>query len=120
MYMDAYLRSIHDPDEFWGEIAEQMIHWDKPFEKVLDNSNEPFTKWFVGGHLNACYNSIDRHIQSGLGNKVAIIHESPMTNTMRRVTYTEMYDTVSTRIENTGLTWIKYTKNFSYFLKYFL
>lgn len=94
MFNDAYMRSLHDPEQFWGEIGEEMVHWDKPFEKVLDNSNAPFTKWFLGGYLNACYNCIDRHIEAGKGDKVAIIHDSPMTNSLRRVTYQELYDTV--------------------------
>lgn len=94
-YSETYLRSIEGPDEFWGEIAAPpMIHWDKPFEKVLDNSNPPFTKWFSGGYLNACYNCVDRHVLAGNGSKVAIIHDSPLTNTIRKVTYQEIYDTV--------------------------
>lgn len=89
------MRSIDEPNEFWEDIgAMHMIHWDKPFEKVLDNSNPPFTKWFVGGYLNACYNAVDRHVLAGNGEKVAIIHDSPMTNTIRKVTYQELYDTV--------------------------
>lgn len=97
IYSDEYLRSIEEPEQFWGEIAAPpMIHWDKPFDKVLDNSNPPFTKWFVGGHLNACYNCVDRHVLAGNGNKVAIIHDSPLTNTVRKVTYQELYDTVKT------------------------
>lgn len=96
IYSDTYLRSIEEPEEFWGEIAAPpMIHWDKPFEKVLDNSDPPFTKWFVGGYLNACYNCVDRHILAGKGDKVAIIHDSPLTNSMRKVTYQELYDTVN-------------------------
>ena len=95
IYSDTYLRSIEEPEEFWSEIAAPpMIHWDKPFEKVLDNSNPPFTKWFVGGYLNACYNCVDRHVFAGNGDKVAIIHDSPMTNSVRKVTYQELYDTV--------------------------
>ena len=94
-YLDTYLRSIENSDEFWGEIAAPpTIHWDKPFERVLDNSNPPFTKWFVGGYLNACYNCVDRHVLAGNGDKVAIIHDSPTTNTVRKVTYQELYDTV--------------------------
>lgn len=89
------MRSIEEPDEFWEDIAApHMVHWDKPFEKVLDNSNPPFTKWFVGGYINACYNAVDRHVHSGNGDKVAIIHDSPLTNTVRKVTYQELYDTV--------------------------
>lgn len=76
-----------------------MVHWDQPFEKVLDNSNPPFSKWYCGGYLNACYNAIDRHIAAGKGDKVAIIHDSPLTNTIRRVTYQEMYDTVGNNIQ---------------------
>lgn len=94
-YSDMYLRSIKNPEEFWGEIAAPpSIHWDKPFERVLDNSNAPFTKWFVGGYLNACYNCVDRHVLAGKGAKVAIIHDSPMTNTVRKVTYQELYESV--------------------------
>lgn len=94
-YADAYQNSIEEPEEFWAEVGAKMLHWDKPFEKVLDNSKPPFTKWYCGGYLNACYNAIDRHIATGKGDKVAIIHDSPMLNTVRRVTYQEMYDTVS-------------------------
>lgn len=94
-FSETYRRSLEDPENFWAEIgASQLIHWDKPFEKVLDHSNPPFAKWFVGGYLNACYNCVDRHISAGNGSKVAIIHDSPMTNTKRKVTYQELYDTV--------------------------
>lgn len=96
VYSDEYLRSIEEPEEFWGEVGANMVHWDKPFEKVLDNSNPPFTKWYVGGYLNACYNAIDRHVLAGHGSKVAIIHDSPLTSTIRKVTYQELYDTVRT------------------------
>lgn len=100
-YAEAYKRSLDDPEQFWGEIGEQMVHWDKPFEKVLDNSRPPFTKWFVGGYLNACYNCIDRHVKAGKGDNVAIIHDSPMTDSVRHVTYQEMYDTVSIQLLQT-------------------
>lgn len=92
--MNEYQRSIREPEEFWGELAEKVVHWDKPFEKVLDNSNPPFTKWYSGGYINACYNAIDRHVLSGRGDKVALIHDSPMTNTVRHVTYQELLDLV--------------------------
>lgn len=96
LYSETYLQSIGNPEDFWGDIASPpAIHWDKPFEKVLDNSNAPFTKWFVGGYLNACYNCVDRHVLAGKAEKVAIIHDSPLTNTIRKVTYQELYDTVS-------------------------
>lgn len=94
LYMHEYERSIKSPEEFWGEIGEKVIHWDKPFEKVLDHSNPPFTKWYSGGYLNACYNAVDRHVVAGRGNKVALIHDSPITNTVRHVTYKELQDQV--------------------------
>lgn len=109
MYSNAYYQSINEPEKFWNNVGEQMIDWIRPFEKVLDNSNPPYTKWFVGGYLNACYNAIDRHVLAGKGNKVAIIHDSPMTNTIRHVTYQELYDTV--RI-NTIITSPEYSRTF--------
>lgn len=94
-YSDTYERSLENPAKFWEEIGRSpLIHWDKPFEKVLDHSDPPFTKWFLGGYLNACYNCVDRHVLSGKGSKVAMIHDSPLTNTVRKVTYQEVYDTV--------------------------
>uniref|UniRef100_A0A1B0DDV1 Acetyl-coenzyme A synthetase N-terminal domain-containing protein n=1 Tax=Phlebotomus papatasi TaxID=29031 RepID=A0A1B0DDV1_PHLPP len=45
LYLDTYRRSIENPEEFWGELGQQLIDWDIPFEKVLDHSNPPFTKW---------------------------------------------------------------------------
>lgn len=75
-----------------------MIDWDKMYDQVLDNSSSPFTRWFSGGYLNACYNCLDRHVANGSGNKVALIHDSPMTNVVRKVTYQELLDAVSINI----------------------
>ncbi|XP_016952680.1 acyl-CoA synthetase short-chain family member 3, mitochondrial [Drosophila biarmipes] len=93
LYLEAYRQSVQDPAAFWEEQA-HLLDWDRPWQKVLDNSNPPFTKWYVGGYLNACYNSIDRHILAGRGAKVALIHDSPLTGTVRRVTYQELYDQI--------------------------
>jgi len=94
IYVDAYKNSINKPAEFWDEIG-HLVDWDKPWTEVLDNSNPPFTKWFKGGYLNACYNAVDRHVLRGNGDKVAIIHDSPLTDTIRHVTYQELYDQVT-------------------------
>ncbi|XP_050454414.1 acyl-CoA synthetase short-chain family member 3, mitochondrial isoform X1 [Cataglyphis hispanica] len=88
-YEEAYKKSLECPEEFWGEIG-SCIDWSKPWQKVLDNSNEPFTKWFVGGELNACYNALDRHVLAGNGEKTALIHDSPQTSSIRKVTYNEL------------------------------
>lgn len=95
LYQEAYRSSIENPEKFWGELGSQMIDWDKMYDQVLDNSSSPFTRWFNGGYLNACYNCLDRHVANGRGSKVALIHDSPMTNTIRKVTYQELLDSVS-------------------------
>ncbi|KAF5306039.1 hypothetical protein FQR65_LT00754 [Abscondita terminalis] len=94
IYQEVYSKSLKQPEKFWAEVA-HSVTWTKPWNKVLDNSNEPFTKWFVGGELNACYNAVDRHVENGKGSKIALIHDSPLTNTVRKVTYTELLNTVS-------------------------
>lgn len=93
IYLDSYRRSINQPTDFWEKLG-HMIDWMRPWDRVLDDTNPPFTKWYVGGYLNACYNAVDRHVNQGKGTKVAIIHDSPMTNTVRHVTYQELYDQV--------------------------
>ncbi|XP_033177272.1 acyl-CoA synthetase short-chain family member 3, mitochondrial [Bombus impatiens] len=93
-YDEAYKESLENPERFWGEVA-RCIDWSKPWDKVLDNSKQPFTKWFVGGELNACYNAVDRHVLAGNGDKVALIHDSPQISTIRKVTYNELLDKTS-------------------------
>ncbi|XP_076244347.1 acyl-CoA synthetase short-chain family member 3, mitochondrial [Calliopsis andreniformis] len=93
-YEEAHKNSLENPEEFWADVA-QCIDWSKPWEKVLDNSKPPFTKWFVGGELNACYNAVDRHVHAGNGNKTALIHDSPQTSVIRRVTYSELLEKTS-------------------------
>ncbi|WP_290368071.1 acetyl-coenzyme A synthetase N-terminal domain-containing protein, partial [Cupriavidus taiwanensis] len=67
--MDAY-RALCDEAErdyegFWARHARELLHWNKPFTKVLDESNAPFYKWFEDGQLNASYNCLDRNLQNG-------------------------------------------------------
>ena len=59
-----------DPEGFWAERAGDL-HWFEPWEQVLDWSNPPFAKWFVGGKLNVSYNCLDRHVEAGRGDRVA-------------------------------------------------
>ncbi len=93
-YEEVFKRSIEDPDGFWGEAAEK-ISWYKKWDKVLDDSNKPFYLWFTGGELNTCYNCIDRHVEGGRGDQVAIIYDSPVTDTVQKITYREFLDQVS-------------------------
>lgn len=93
-YSEVYKQSVENPEEFWGKLG-KLVHWDRPWKRVLDNDHPPFTKWYSGGYLNACYNAIDRHVLAGKGSKVALIHDSPLASIVRHVTYQELYDQVS-------------------------
>ena len=93
-YDEVYSRSISDPDGFWGEAA-QSIHWEKPWDRVLDDSNAPFYRWFTGGELNTCYNALDRHVEAGRGDQAALIYDSPVTDTKRTYSYSELTDEVA-------------------------
>lgn len=94
VYEDVIRRSIENPEKFWSEVGE-CVDWSKPWDKVLDDSDSPHTRWYVGGEINACHNTIDRHVAAGRGEKVALIHDSPQTSTMRHVTYAELLEKVS-------------------------
>ncbi|ACN15961.1 AcsA2 [Desulforapulum autotrophicum HRM2] len=94
LYEEAYNQSINDPEAFWGPIAEEC-HWYKKWDKVLDDSNKPFYRWFVGGEMNTCYNALDLHIDNGIGENKALIYDSPVTNTKRVYTFNELRDEVA-------------------------
>jgi propionyl-CoA synthetase len=93
-YDDVYKRSIDDKEAFWAEAAEG-ISWYKKWDKVLDDSNPPFYRWFTGGEMNTCYNCLDRHVEAGRGDKVALIYDSPVTNTIAKYTYSELTNIVA-------------------------
>lgn len=93
-YEAVYERSMREPDQFWAEAAE-LIDWDKPWDKVLDDSRKPFYRWFSGAMLNTCYNAVDRHVASGRGDQAAIIHDSPVTDSKTVITYAQLQDQVS-------------------------
>ncbi|UCD09012.1 MAG: acetate--CoA ligase [Dehalococcoidales bacterium] len=93
-YRKIYDESITNPEEFWGRAANDII-WHKKYSVVLDESDKPFYRWFAGGELNTCYNALDYHVENGLTDKVAVIHDSPVTDTVRKITYGELLDRVS-------------------------
>lgn len=93
-YEEVFQRSIEDPVGFWGEAAE-AIDWYKKWDKVLDDSNKPFYRWFSGGELNTCYNALDRHVERGRADQTALIYDSPVTNTIQKFTYAELLDMVA-------------------------
>ena len=93
-YEELFQRSIKDPEGFWGDAA-QAITWEKKWDKVLDDSNKPFYRWFPGAMMNTCFNALDRHVLYGRADQAALIYDSPVTNTIRKYTYRELLDRVS-------------------------
>ncbi len=93
-YADLHQRSITDPNGFWMEQA-QAIDWVKPPSKALFDENAPIYEWFNDGMVNTCWNALDRHVEAGRGEQVAVIHDSPVTNSITKLTYTEMRDRVA-------------------------
>lgn len=93
-YEQLYKDSLEYPDEFWGKAARDL-HWDKPWDKVLDDTHAPLYRWFAGGKLNTCYNALDFHIENGRGGQTALIYDSPVTDTCRSYTYLELRDEVA-------------------------
>src|SRR4051794_10735635 len=69
-------RSLHeaaeaDPPGWWAARARELLDWSREWDAVLDDASPPFYRWFVGGKLNACHNALDRHVEAGLGDRVA-------------------------------------------------
>jgi acetyl-CoA synthetase len=83
-----YEQAARDPEGWWAEQAEQL-HWFRRWDTVLDDSNPPFYKWFTGGTLNASYNCLDRHVEQGLGDRVAF-HWRGEEGEEREITYAEL------------------------------
>jgi propionyl-CoA synthetase len=90
-YHNAYARSLAQPDAFWAE-AGSAISWDRPWDRVLDSSRAPFHRWFAGARLNVCHNALDRHVDAGHGDRIALIYDSPVTATVERFTYRQLRD----------------------------
>ena len=93
-YNEIYLKSIQDKEAFWSEVANEIFWYKKP-KKILNSKTPPFYKWFEDGTTNTCYNAVDLHIKNGNGKKLAIIYDSPITNTQKKITYSELKDQVA-------------------------
>ena len=93
-YRAVYRRSMDDPDSFWAEAAGEL-HWDRPWQRVRTFDVPPRCRWFQGGQLNTCFNAVDRHVLAGCGEQVAIIHDSAVTRSVRKITYAELQDEVA-------------------------
>jgi len=93
-YKDVYAAWQSDPEAFWMDAA-KSIDWDKPPSKALFDQNAPLYEWFADGMVNTCWNAVDRHVDAGRGDQVAIIYDSPVTNTVDKITYTQLRDKVA-------------------------
>ena len=93
-YEKLYTQSLEDPEGFWAEIAED-VHWYKKWDKVFDNSRQPFYQWFKGGVVNTCYNALDLHVANGRADQPALLYDSPVTDTIKSFTYRELLEQVA-------------------------
>ena len=94
---ELYDQADADREGFWAEQA-RALHWHTPFTQVLDWSNPPFAQWFADGELNVAYNCLDRHVEAGNGDRVALLWEGEPGDS-RRITYAELTDEVK-RVAN--------------------
>lgn len=92
-YQESYELSINEPENFWAQAA-QKVHWYNEWDKVLDDSGDHY-KWFVGGCMNSCYNALDLHIHNNRGDQLALIYDSPVTDTKKKYTYRQLRDRVA-------------------------
>src|SRR5258707_3524298 len=88
-YHEAHARSLRDPEGFWGEAARE-IDWIEPAKKIFDPAMGLYGRWFAGGVVNTCYNALDRQVACGRAEQLALIHDSPLANTVTTFTYAEM------------------------------
>lgn len=93
-YDELYRRSLADPEGFWLEAARE-ISWIHRPTRALDDSRAPFHRWFPDGTLNVCFNALDRHVIAGRADRLALVHESPVTGTRRETTYAQLLDEVA-------------------------
>jgi propionyl-CoA synthetase len=93
-YAEVYGQWLADPEGFWAAAAED-VHWFKRWDQVLDASRPPFYRWFRGGLVNTCYNALDVHVAQGRADQLALIYDSPVTDTVKTFTYRELLQEVA-------------------------
>ncbi|MCL4130900.1 UNVERIFIED_CONTAM: hypothetical protein GTU68_002686 [Idotea baltica] len=93
-YVNTYANWQNDPEGFWAEAA-TGIDWIKTPDTILNDDSGSSTTWFADGVCNTCYNGVDRHVEAGRGDQVAIIHDSPVTGSQTKITYSDLLTKVS-------------------------
>ncbi|EFC86808.1 AMP-binding protein [Parafrankia sp. EUN1f] len=94
-YEDVFRASVEDRERFWLNAA-GALDWHRAPTRALDDSNPPFYRWFADGEINVAHNALDRHVEAGRGDQAALIYDSPVTDTRRTYTYTQLRDEVAT------------------------
>ena len=94
-YHEVHARSLRDPDGFWAEAARE-IDWIEPAKKIFDPQSGIYGRWFAGAVVNTCYNALDRQVAGGRADQLALIHDSPLSNTITKFTYAELLKEVQT------------------------
>ena len=95
LYPAVYAAWKKDPLGFWDDVA-RNIEWSKPYDKVFDPYLGQYGRWYVGGETNTAWNCLDRHVRDGHGDRLALIHDSPVTNSQRKLTYRQLTEEVAT------------------------
>jgi propionyl-CoA synthetase len=94
-YAEVYQHWRTDPEGFWAE-AGKAIDWTRPPRRIFDETAGVYGRWFPDAACNACFNALDRHVDAGRGDQAAILYDSPVTATKRRISYSELLDEVAT------------------------
>ncbi|MEX3015297.1 propionyl-CoA synthetase [Gymnodinialimonas hymeniacidonis] len=94
-YKDTYAAWAAAPEDFWVEAA-KGIDWIKAPEVIFDGNADVYGRWFPDATCNTCWNAVDRHVEAGHGDRLALIYDSPVTDTKRKITYAELQDEVAT------------------------
>lgn len=93
-YNEVYQEWQADPMAFWAHAA-VAIDWSKPWDKVFDADDGPYGRWYAGAECNTCHNAVDRHVQNGRADQVALIYDSAVTGTQRKITYAELLSDIN-------------------------
>ena len=93
-YKEVYQDWQANPEAFWAHAA-VAIDWIKPWDKVFDPNDGPYGRWYAGAECNTCYNAVDRHVEHGRADQLALIHDSAVTGTQRKITYAQLLDEIN-------------------------
>ena len=90
-YETMHRQSLSEPERFWAEAA-RTLEWSRTWDSVLSTGPDGRWQWFAGGEANTCWNALDRHVRDGRGEQLALVYDSPLTHSLRTLTYAELLD----------------------------